>query len=114
MLTRRTALAISLRAGLPPVPRVSARATGDFQNFVAGVYAEAAAAGIRRDVLDAAFAGVMPNQSVIDKDQKQAEFSMTWPQYRALVINDEQIADGLRRGWRKTVLCSPRWRITLE
>jgi membrane-bound lytic murein transglycosylase B len=52
------------------------------------------AEGIRRDVLDAAFAGVVPNQKVIEKDQKQAEFTMTWAQYRALVIDDKRIADG--------------------
>jgi len=90
MLTRRSALA----AVLPIVTAGTAHAAGGFQNFVAGIYAEAAGAGIRRDVLDAAFAGVTPNQAVIDKDRKQAEFSMTWTQYRALVINDKRIADG--------------------
>ena len=90
MLTRRSALTIAL----PAVIAGPARAANDFQNFVAGVYSEAAGAGIRRDVLDAAFAGVTPNQAVIDKDRKQAEFSMTWTQYRALVISDKRIADG--------------------
>ena len=90
MLTRRSALAFAL----PVVFSSPVRAAGDFRNFVAGVYAEATAAGIRRAVLDAAFAGVTPNQSVIDKDRKQAEFNMTWARYRALVINDKRIADG--------------------
>jgi membrane-bound lytic murein transglycosylase B len=90
MLTRRSALAVAL----PAVIARSAHAANGFQNFVAGVYAEAAAAGIRHDVLDAAFAGVTPNQTVIDKDRKQAEFNMTWTQYRALVISDKRIADG--------------------
>jgi membrane-bound lytic murein transglycosylase B len=49
---------------------------------------------IRRDVLNAAFAGVTPNQKVIEKDRKQAEFNMTWARYRALVISDKRIADG--------------------
>ncbi len=90
MLTRRSAFA----AAIPVVIAGSARAAGSFQSFVAGVYAEASGEGIRRDVLDAAFAGVTPNQEVIAKDQKQAEFTMTWAQYRALVINDQRIADG--------------------
>jgi membrane-bound lytic murein transglycosylase B len=90
MLTRRTAIAAALPAILAP----RANAADGFQNFVAGIYAEAAAAGIRRDVLDAAFAGVTPNQKVIEKDQKQAEFTMTWARYRALVINDKRISDG--------------------
>jgi membrane-bound lytic murein transglycosylase B len=90
MLTRRSALAIAV----PAVIAGRAHAADSFQSFVAGVYAEAAAQGIRRDVLDAAFAGVTPNQSVIAKDQKQVEFTMTWARYRALVISDKRIADG--------------------
>ncbi|MSO99795.1 MAG: lytic murein transglycosylase [Acetobacteraceae bacterium] len=90
MLKRRAAIATGLTAVLaPPV-----RAAGSFQNFVNGVYAEAGGAGIRRDVLDAAFAGVSPNQSVIDKDRRQAEFSMTWTRYRGLVISDKRITNG--------------------
>lgn len=94
MLTRRSALALSLFTALPAVIARPALAAGSFENFVAGIYAEAAGEGIRRDVLDAAFAGVTPNQKVIEKDQKQAEFTMTWTRYRALVISDKRIADG--------------------
>jgi membrane-bound lytic murein transglycosylase B len=90
MLTRRSAIT----SALPAVIAGPAFGAATFQNFVAGVYAEAAAQGIRRDVLDAAFAGVTPNQKVIEKDQKQAEFSMTWTRYRALVISDKRINDG--------------------
>lgn len=90
MLTRRSALATAL----PAVIARPAHAANDFQNFVAGIYAQASAEGIRRDVLDAAFAGVTPNQKVIEKDRRQAEFSMTWTRYRALVISDKRIADG--------------------
>ncbi len=90
MLTRRATLATSVATVLAG----PARAANSFQTFVAGVYAEAAADGIRRDVLDAAFAGVVPNQAVIDKDRKQVEFNMTWSQYRALVISNQRIVDG--------------------
>ncbi len=90
MLTRRSALAAAIPAALAG----PARAADSFQNFVAGIYAEATGMGIRREVLNAAFAGVAPNQSVIDKDRKQVEFTMTWSQYRALVISDKRIADG--------------------
>ncbi len=88
MITRRIALLA------PALLITQAHAAGSFPAFVAGVYAEASAAGIRRDVLDAAFAGVAPNQKIIDRDRKQAEFSMTWARYRALVINDQRIANG--------------------
>ena len=71
-----------------------ADAAGSFQAFVSGVYAEAMGQGIRRDVLDAAFAGVVPNEKVIERDRKQVEFTMTWAQYRARVISDKRINDG--------------------
>lgn len=90
MFTRRHALTL-LPATLLAAP---AQAAGDFRAFVAGIYAEATAQGIRRDVLDAAFAGVTPNQKVIERDRKQAEFTMTWTRYRALVISDKRIASG--------------------
>ena len=91
MFTRRQTILTAIPAAL--ATRADA-AQGDFGNFVAGVYAEAAAAGIRRDILDAAFAGVQPNQRVIDKDRRQAEFHMTWTRYKALVISEKRIANG--------------------
>ena len=91
---------------MPAVIAAPAHAAGGFQAFVAGIYAEATAAGIRRDVLDAAFAGVSPNQAVIDKDRRQAEFNMTWSQYRALVISDKRIADGRAAVTRNRALFS--------
>ena len=90
MLTRRSALATAI----PAVLAGPAYAANSFQSFVGGIYAEATAEGIRRNVLDAAFAGVAPNQAVIEKDRKQVEFSMTWPQYRALVVSNQRIVDG--------------------
>ena len=90
MLTRRSVIASSIPAAFA----APAHAAGGFESFVAGIYAEATAQGIRAEVLNAAFAGVTPNQKVIDKDRKQSEFTMTWAQYRALVISDKRIADG--------------------
>jgi membrane-bound lytic murein transglycosylase B len=94
MLTRRSTIATSVALAVPASLARPVRAESSFQGFVAGVYAEAAAQGIRREILNAAFAGVQPNQAVIAKDRKQAEFSMTWTQYRALVVTDKRIAEG--------------------
>jgi membrane-bound lytic murein transglycosylase B len=95
MLTRRSTLAGTVPAlSLAALGAGPANAASTFQGFVAGIYAEAASQGIRREVLDAAFAGVTPNQAVIDKDRKQVEFTMTWTQYRALVISDKRITEG--------------------
>ena len=56
--------------------------------------AEARRAGIRPATLDRAFAGVAPNQKVLDRDRHQPEFTMTWARYKALVITDKRIANG--------------------
>ena len=91
MLNRRSLLA----ASLPAVLAVPAHAAPDsFQGFLAGMRAEARRAGISAATLDRAFAGVQPNQKVLERDRHQPEFTMTWAQYRALLITDQRIANG--------------------
>jgi membrane-bound lytic murein transglycosylase B len=60
------------------------------------VRAEARRAGIRPATLDSAFAGVSPNQKVLDRDHHQPEFTMTWARYRSLVITGKRITEGLQ------------------
>ncbi len=67
---------------------------GSFRDFLTGVRAEARRAGIASATLDRAFAGVSPNQKVLDRDRHQPEFTLTWARYRALVITDKRIVDG--------------------
>jgi len=69
-------------------------APGSFDAFLVGMRAEARRAGIAPATLDRAFAGLAPNQGVIDRDRHQPEFTMTWARYRALVISDQRIANG--------------------
>lgn len=88
MLTRRTLLAAS------PAAIVTPAAAASFDSFLAGVRNDARKAGISARTLDAAFAGVSPNQKVIERDRRQAEFSMTWQRYRDLVITDQRIEEG--------------------
>jgi membrane-bound lytic murein transglycosylase B len=91
MLTRRVVLATAPAA----LVATSAQAASDsFQSFLAGLRAEARRAGISQATLNQAFAGVAPNQKVLDRDRHQPEFTMTWTRYRGLVINDKRIADG--------------------
>lgn len=89
MLIRRTLLLSATAALATP-----ATAAGSFDAFVQGVRADARKAGISAQTLDAAFAGVSPNQKVIERDRRQAEFSMTWQRYRNLVITDQRIEEG--------------------
>ena len=82
MLNRRTFLSAAL---LTPF---AAEAQGSFAAFVAGVKTEARRMGVRDATLEDAFAGVQPNQRVIELDRRQPEFSLTWPEYRARVLPD--------------------------
>ena len=91
MLSRRSLLAASLpiAAGLP-----ASAAQDSFQSFLAGLRAEARRAGISAATLDRALAGIQPNQKVVERDRHQPEFTMTWAQYRALLITDQRIVNG--------------------
>ncbi len=82
MLDRRSLLLVTLVAGSAP----SARAAETFKAFVSSVKADARRVGIRQATLDAAFAGVAPDQKIIEKDRNQPEFTLTWPEYRARVL----------------------------
>ncbi len=86
----------TLLAGLAAAPLVpaAARAQGSFDAFVAGLRADARRAGIREETLDAALNGIQPNQSVIERDRKQPEFTLTWVQYRHTTMSDQRVARG--------------------
>jgi membrane-bound lytic murein transglycosylase B len=97
MLDRRSLLAASLSAALIAPARA---ATDSFQGFLAGLRAEARRSGISAATLNSAFAGVQPNQKVLERDRHQPEFTMTWAQYRALLITDQRIVNG-RAAWQQ-------------
>ena len=86
MLNRRLLLSASLST--------ICAAPGSFQTFLVALRADARRAGISATTLDRAFAGVQPNQKVLERDRHQPEFTMTWAQYRALLITDQRIANG--------------------
>ena len=92
MLKRRSLILSGILSGpavLAAIPGTRAQET--FGSFVAGVKAEARRAGIRDETLQAAFAGVQPNQHIIDLDRRQPEFTLTWPEYRAKVLPDARL-----------------------
>jgi len=70
--------------------------SGSFRDFLTTIRVEARRAGIAPATLDQAFAGVSPNQKVLDRDRHQPEFTMTWARYRSLVVTDKRIIDGRR------------------
>lgn len=90
---RRTALgaiATGIGSGVP----WAAAAEAGFAAWLAELKAEARRRKIDRAVLEAAFAGVQPLQSVIDADRRQPESRMTFVEYRTKVVNPARIDRG--------------------
>jgi membrane-bound lytic murein transglycosylase B len=97
MLSRRFLVASAIPAVLSasaPLVSASAASGESFTTFLAGIRIEARAAGIRTDTLDRAFAGVVPNPKVLERDRNQPEFTMTWARYRSVAVSDKRISDG--------------------
>jgi len=86
LLTAATATAIVTRAHAAP---------DSFAAFLATLRTEARRAGISAATLDSAFAGVTPNRKVLERDRHQPEFTMTWAQYRNLLLTQKRIDEGV-------------------
>jgi len=82
-----------LLAGTAP-----ARAQGEqpFAAWLAAFRTEAAAAGISPATLDRALAGLTPNPRVIELDDRQPQFTITFWDYIDNAISDSRIAEGQR------------------
>jgi membrane-bound lytic murein transglycosylase B len=92
---RIAALGVRLALLLPCVPATVLAAT--FEEFLAGVRAEAAADGVRAATLDRAFAGVAPIARVIELDRYQPERTMTFEEYMAKRVSESLVADARLR-----------------
>lgn len=96
MLTRRS-LAAAAAALLPGAGAMAQGSqAGSFEAFLDGVRAEARRAGISQGTLQRALSGLRPNARVIELDRRQAEFTMTWPQYRDSRVSATRIENGRR------------------
>lgn len=84
MIDRRTTLLSVAALTVSAIPAMAQ--SGPFEAFVTGVKAEARRAGIRDATLTAAFAGVTPNQHVIDLDRRQPDSTMTWSDFRTRFV----------------------------
>lgn len=92
MLNRRLFLrvgAASLLAG-----GTARAATASFRDFLADVGAEARQDGVSAETLRRAFAGIRPNDKVLQLDRRQAEFTLTWDQYRDGRITQQRVDRG--------------------
>lgn len=94
MLSRRSLISAMPVAVTAALASPAFAAPTDFAEFVASVRAEARRQGISGLTLDRAFAGVVPNQKVIDKIRHPPEFTMTWADYRAMLVTPKRIDEG--------------------
>jgi len=93
MPTRRRILATAP----PALFASSAAATAardSFSEFLLGVRAEAVRRGISAATIDVALHGIGPDPKVLERDRHQPEFTLTWAQYRALLITENRIVAG--------------------
>jgi len=67
-----------------------------FDTFLDGVRAEARRAGISASTVQQAFAGIRPNDRVLELDRKQPEGAMSWEQYRDRIVSPTRIDNGRR------------------
>jgi membrane-bound lytic murein transglycosylase B len=65
-----------------------------FADWLQGVRQEAASQGISQQTLDAALAGIEPDQKVLDLDRSQPEFTLTFAQYAAKTVTKQRIDQG--------------------
>jgi membrane-bound lytic murein transglycosylase B len=92
MLHRRAALLVSLAlaSGRP------ALATTGFEGFLDSVRDEARRAGVSAATLQRAFAGLRPNDRVLELDRRQPEGALSWEQYRDRIVSQTRIVNGRR------------------
>lgn len=62
--------------------------------WLAELRAEAASKGIKEAVLAEALDGLMPDPEILERDRKQAEFTMTTAEYLAKVVTDGKVKRG--------------------
>src|SRR5690242_17390875 len=70
-MTRTIAFILLALVALHAAPVSAAQCGGDFSTFLSGMARDAQAAGISRNIIDQAFAGVSIDQSVLSFDRRQ-------------------------------------------
>lgn len=93
---RRTLLTRLPLAAAAPLAMLAMPAAfaADFGGFLAKLRDRALRQGIPPSIANAALSGMTPNAEVIRHDQHQPEFTLTWAQYSARVVNPARIRKG--------------------
>jgi membrane-bound lytic murein transglycosylase B len=95
MISRRPLLAAIPALGLAGLAVVPAEAAADsFPSFLAELQAEARRKGISATTVQSAFLGVSLDDTILQKLHHPPEKTLTWAQYRALLLTPKRIAEG--------------------
>ena len=86
-------LALSCLAALATAA-ASAPARADFASCAAALRADGARAGVSRETLDRAFAGLQPDMKVLEFEKAQPEFKTPIWDYVDGLVDEERVADG--------------------
>jgi lytic murein transglycosylase len=104
---RRLFLAILFGTVIAATPSHAARCGGDFSTFVAGMSAEAQAAGVPPGVTSAAFGGVSQDMAVLNFDRRQRyTFNKSFEQYVSTRVGSGRINGGRAMLQRHAALLS--------
>ncbi|MFT8674782.1 lytic murein transglycosylase [Acetobacter sp.] len=97
------ALGCSRAVARPSPPREKVH--GGYAVFLAGVRRQAVAQGLSPALVTRALAlSPHPNQKVLQADRHQPEFTLTWAQYKARVLTEKKLSDGLEATARRADL----------
>jgi lytic murein transglycosylase len=105
MLARALAVATVILTLVAPAR--AAQCGGDFRSFIANFSREAAAAGIQRNVIDAALGGVTQDMGVLAFDRRQrGTFRKSFEAYAATRVSGGRVSGGHARLQRHAALLS--------
>lgn len=95
---KRVALGLLLVASLPALSAlpVAADEAPPFPVWLEAVREEAAAKGIRAEILNKALQGVAPVKRIVERDRSQAEFKLTYATYADRLLTRNNIGAGRR------------------
>src|SRR6266481_2610425 len=98
---------LSLATPFLPTPTYAARCGGDFNTFVAGISADARAAGISPNVISSALGGVQQDGGVLAFDRRQRyTFNKSFEQYVSTRVGSGRINGGRAMMQRHAALLS--------
>ena len=88
---RRAVLVGLLAAGSAVVTSRRAAAAGSFANFLEAIEAEAVGQGLHRETIARTLTGIRYSARVVDLDEHQPEFTLTWSEYAQRVLPQERL-----------------------